>query len=637
MYGKLKRAVHIDFHTLPGIYDFNKGFDASAFAERLKKSHVNYVNVFAECNLGFAYYDTKIGVKYPTMKEDMFGDILRECHKRDIGVTAYFNFGIDNEACRLHRDWMKLSKSGAVLWNDFIGPGSRLPCPATGYGDYQYEMIRELIEKYPEVDGIFLDCVNFVPCYGNECLEAVKARGGDPTNDEDVKKYAFDVTMQLLEKIKKLIGDRNLICNSQPYWLMKKLNSHIEVECLPGAGGWNYDHFTVNVAYARNIKQKVIYMSGRFQVNWGDLGGLKTYASMENDMFDAQMNAVECSFGDHMHPAGNLDEKVYDNIEKIYSRIMTYEPWTDGARFRADVGVLCDINSGTFGPGPYHGLARMLSELKMPFDVVNETMDFSKYKLLVIPDTVRLSKELAEKVKEHIRLGKPVISTGVGGLDKNKDEFALCEYDFKVDEIDTSSQAFYKYPNDDFRYATYVQGIKMSAGKSAKIIAEYHKAYFNRVWDGFHGFYYLPPEKWTGQAMALVSGKVCHIAFNLFTAYNQKAYVEHKKLFKKCLEEIGFVPTISTDLPSTARVTLTETSENLLLHIKTTFAEARGGAPTIEERIKYPAGAKISILGRFKNATIVPCNEKVDAVISDDKIEIVLPEIDGYLCIALKK
>ena len=113
----MKRAIHIDFHTMPGIYNFNESWAAGAFAERLKNAHVKYINTFAKCNTGFCYYPSKIGPVYPGMKGDMFGDLLRECHKRDIGVTAYFNIAIDHESCRLHRDWCKVIKKSLCLAN----------------------------------------------------------------------------------------------------------------------------------------------------------------------------------------------------------------------------------------------------------------------------------------------------------------------------------------------------------------------------------------------------------------------------------------------------------------------------------------------------------------------------------------
>ncbi len=50
-----KRAVHLDFHTMPGIYDVGRDFDAEAFARTLEEAHVDYITVFARCNLGFAH------------------------------------------------------------------------------------------------------------------------------------------------------------------------------------------------------------------------------------------------------------------------------------------------------------------------------------------------------------------------------------------------------------------------------------------------------------------------------------------------------------------------------------------------------------------------------------------------------
>ncbi len=44
----LKRIIHVDFHTMPGIYNFNEKWDAEEFAQTLKDANVNYVNVFCQ-------------------------------------------------------------------------------------------------------------------------------------------------------------------------------------------------------------------------------------------------------------------------------------------------------------------------------------------------------------------------------------------------------------------------------------------------------------------------------------------------------------------------------------------------------------------------------------------------------------
>ena len=76
---KMKRAIHLDFHTMPGIYDFEETFDAAEFAKTLKDAKVEYLNAVAQCNLGFCYYPTNVGIRYPGLKTDLFGSIVKEC------------------------------------------------------------------------------------------------------------------------------------------------------------------------------------------------------------------------------------------------------------------------------------------------------------------------------------------------------------------------------------------------------------------------------------------------------------------------------------------------------------------------------------------------------------------------------
>ena len=133
----MKRAVHIDFHTMPHISDFQNNFDAADLAETLYQAKVDYVNVFARCNIGFSYYPTKLGTPYPYMTGDLLGDTIRECHKRNIGVTAYINAGLNHELLTERMDFMRVDGKGRVyeentVYNHYF----RAPCFNTGYRDY---------------------------------------------------------------------------------------------------------------------------------------------------------------------------------------------------------------------------------------------------------------------------------------------------------------------------------------------------------------------------------------------------------------------------------------------------------------------------------------------------------------------
>ena len=640
---EIKRAIHLDFHTMPHIYNFNETWDPVAFAECLEKAHVKYINAFAECNLGFAYYDTKLGTKYPGLKGDMLGDIIRECHKRDIGVTGYFNLGINHEACRTHREWCKVNANGQILSGDRTDSGFRHPCLGTSYADHMYAMIQELITLHPEIDGIFLDCINFLPCYGNECLEAIAAAGGDPLDDEQVKQHTHDITMNFLAKVKKLIGDRNMICNSNSYWLMKDFNSHVEVESLTGESRWwGYQYFSQQAAYARNITDHYLYMSGRFHKSWGDFGGLKSKESMQNDMWEAVANGAEISFGDHMHPAENLDPAVYKVIGEIYEEKMALEPWTDGAKYQADIGVLVSSDNMSLmihtdeETGCYAGLACMLNQLHYSYDILNDTMDFSRYQLLIVPDNLRFDEKMKAKVSEFLASGKPVLSTGEGGLELLEDKFALPQWKINVVGKDTSTAPFYTRPGDKFRYAIYQPGIHMTAPDADKIYAQYVQGYFNKTWDGFHGNAYFPPEKPNGEQVAVRTGNVVHIGFKVFTDYDSAGYIEHKKLVAECLADLLPNPRFTcTGLPSTAHVTLTAKETYTLLHVRVTYPEYRGEINVVEEHNVQPAGAQVTLDGIYPEAYSIPDKTPIALTQANGKTTLTLPQITGYLCVAL--
>ena len=64
----MKRAVHFDFHTMPKIDDIGGNLDPKEFADMMADAHVDYVNMFARCNIGFSYYPTKVGTVHPNLK-----------------------------------------------------------------------------------------------------------------------------------------------------------------------------------------------------------------------------------------------------------------------------------------------------------------------------------------------------------------------------------------------------------------------------------------------------------------------------------------------------------------------------------------------------------------------------------------
>lgn len=636
---RMRRAIHFDFHTMPGIYDFGERFDAAEFAETLSDAGVEYVNVFARCNEGFAYYPTKIGVQYPGLKGDMLGDTVRECHKRGIGVTAYMNASYDHEQAIRHREWTvrnpKINKSNDWVFDYFID----MCYLSSGYKQYMLDMIKEVRDNY-DVDGYFIDCMGGNVCYCNDCIREMKKRGIDIDDEAAALQFSKDRRLEFCKEIKEIIGDDKHLFFNMMYTEVQGINTHIEIEGLPGGQG--YDFFLPQVSYARNVEKDVLYMTARFQKSWADFGGFKSRAAMEYDIWDAFMNACDYSIGDHLHPAENPDPHVYKMIKEVYADAAKYERYTDKARYLPEVAVITASNCFINKSG--RGAVRMLSELKYNFDILNEDMDFSPYEVIVLPDDIVLTEKLAAKIDAHIKAGKGVIASGESGLNPEKTDFALKAWGVKYDGKDPSNQPYFKMTDTTneilgtLRWAMYDESIVMNAEKGTEILAEHIQPYFNRHLTRERGFFYTPPAASDGHAAITKCGKVYHIAFNIFKAYYTGAMLGHKEVVASMLRELIPEKLIrAEDLPRTSRATLTEKDGQTILHVKVDYPEKSGDTEVIQDHNSLPAGRVVSVKGEYKSVNLCPTEAPVEFKCVNGYTEITLPEILGYAMLVLRK
>ena len=102
------------------------------------------------------------------------------------------------------------------------------------------------------------------------------------------------------------------------------------------------------------------------------------------------------------------------------------DPWFENSKNITEIAI---VYPGTIqdirGDRQLKSAVRMLSELKQQFDVVTLFSDWSKYKILVIPDNIIFNQEITKRLKAHLAAGKAVISSGSSGLDPEKKKFVL--------------------------------------------------------------------------------------------------------------------------------------------------------------------------------------------------------------------
>lgn len=625
---KIKRAVHFDFHTMPGIDDFGKDFCASEFAERLSNCHVDYINMFARCNIGFSYYPTKIGFVYPHMKGNLLGDIIEECHKRGIGVSAYLNGGLNHQLTIEKPGIMKINKDGTVYKpNRVTANFFRSPC----YNNPEYRAhligeIKEILELGP--DGIFCDCLMPFSCYCPTCIKKMREKGIDINDDKQVFAFALDSLRDLFCDIRNAVPrDKRLILNSHPYDDLYQHQSHVEIECLPTDPNWGYDFLPAMAPYYRKLLDELIYMNGRFVKSWGDFGGVKSRAAIENDVFDALFYGYVPSIGDHLHPRYGLDNELYNNVKEIYEYVMSLEPWTDNTKPITEAAIIRNKtnydNVRDFAPDTMRGCARMLSELKISYDVVNEEMDFADYKLLVLPGNVVINEKLRQKLEDF---KGSILSTGKSISDSKVWDY-ISEYSENND-----THGFFSW-GDDVR-AQYIPGIKM---KSDYSITDSVEPYFNQEFDWLQSYFYVPYRESKGFSAVAMKDNRAHICFDVFGAYITYGTIFHKDLVESVINKLLPERIIGKGtLPSSARACLMNGEKGDVLHIKVTHPEYRGRIGVIEEHNVLKEGAKVYVKGKYTECYALPDMKNVTCVYADGKTEITLPEICGYQPFLLK-
>ncbi len=658
----IKRALHFDFHTLPAIPDLGDDFNAKEFAEKLSDAKVEYINFFARCNLGYSYYPTKVGIKHPYLKDkDIFGDLLKECHKKNIGVTAYFNASLSHALADVHRDWNVVREDGRImnLEGNPKNHAFRTMCYDSPYGEHLLSEIKELLELYPETDGIFVDCFSFPPpCFCPVCMDKMKEENIDITDKRAVVKYNERKKMKFAEKIRKIVPEgkkfliNSALSNGTCITGRTKLDTHSEIECLVCDNIWGYDYFPVKVAYERNIYDNTVFMSGRFRDTWGDFGGIRQLEEIKYDAYLGLLNCVEVSIGDHLHPRGKIEETVISATKTVFEEIEKTEKWTHKAKYIPEIAILHPLNfdiEEDLEDTPSHlscsrlfdsfkGCVRILGELKYQYDIIDETMDFSKFKLIILPDAMVLNENTAEKLKAYLDAGGKVISSGQSGLKADLSDFMLKDYwNFGYEGNEPYNVSYFKAVGEasadmpDLVSAIYSQGIALSKKDGNEVLGEYWEPYFNMHWDGHQRYTYIPYDKKSDKLYSVLKNKnVIHINFKIFEAYLNYSYQVYRTLIDNCIKLMYKDKILKTDLPVFARASLAKSGNGTLLQVVSYYPEKKHKRGVIDEKITlYNTSFEIKC-DKPQKVYTVPEMEALEFSYENGYLKFILPKIDGH-------
>jgi len=242
--------------------------------------------------------------------------------------------------------------------------------------------------------------------------------------------------------------------------------------------------------------------------------------------------------------------------------------------------------------------------------------------------------------------GGAILSTGWSGADVHKQRFVLDAWGVRLDGEDPYDPAYLQAGDrlaegmPDMPISLYERGTAISALDGTDILAEIVAPYYNRHWDGEHGFVYLPPDKRTGRPAVTVRGAIAQVSHPLFTIYANHAPVPLRQLAANLLAQLLPRPMIRTaGLPSFGRVTVTSQLGRRIVHLLAYVPERRGTVDMIEEPIEL---RDVSVSLRSEGAELVrvylaPTGQEIPFDMAQGYIHVRIPSVSGYAMVVFEE
>lgn len=663
------RQIHLDFHTSGLIPDIGAKFDKKEFQQTLLAANVDSITCFSSCHHGWSYHPTKVGKMHPNLNFDLLGAQIEACKEVDINVPVYLTAGVNNVAAEQYPQWRAIDVDGKYLgWTDSIlKPGFKTMCFNTPYLDYLCAQIAEAMERYPNCDGIFLDIIFQRQCCCKYCVELMNSRGLDPAREQDRQKCA-DLGLERYYKmttdtVRRINPDMPIFHNSghirkdNPELL--KYFSHFEMESLP-TGGWGYDHFPMSAKYAMNQEYLYLGMTGKFHTTWGEFGGFKHPNALIYETAAMLAFNSRCSVGDQLHPSGQLDKSTYSLIGKAYQQVAKKEKWCTGTKNVADIALVSAeaVNKtnliGHKDIAGETGAVRLLLEGHYLFDIIDDTMSLSRYKLVILPDEILINSAFKAKLDAFLAGGGKIMLTGASGFDEaGKPLFDIGAQCFEMSEFMPDYIKMDEKVRPDFvetPLVMYMRGRRIKAGAGMSL-GKVYDSYFNREAKHFCSHQHTPYKtEDSGCDCGVINGSIMYLTHPVFSIYRWYGAVAYKQYLTNCIDLLlGQDKSFKTNLPSTARVSLMNqpAGNRLILHLLYAEKICRGGnmqfsggniratgqIEVIEELMPlYNVAVELKTDKPVKNAVLQPEGKEIAIKTENGKLSLAL---DSFTCHAM--
>ena len=639
------RGVHLDFHTSPDIEGIGTAFNAEEFTKTLREARVDLMTVFAKCHHGYCYYPTKVGEMHPHLDFDLLRAEIDAIHAAGAKAPIYITLGWNKKDADEHPDWRHIDfhTRKEFFFHHDVKPtdpdrpmadgGWTTLCPAGGYGDYLVEVTKEVCETFDVSDGLFYDICFFKDaCACEACLSGMRARGMDPDNYEDAKRYYIDKRVEMMQRLTATIRayskDAPIFFNGganmnrteyHPY------QTHFELEDLPTAWG-GYDLMPLRAKYFERYGKRFLGMTGKFHHAWGEFGGFKSREALRYECADMLSVGAEISVGDHLHPTGKIDKSTYDIIGHAFRYVESIEEYCVNTRAHTDIALWMSHNYDADV-----GASKLLAIMQEEYDVIDSGEELSRYSLVILPDLVEFTEKDKAALLAYVAAGGKVVASyksvfpelGVEILEPSP-----YDKDFISSSLSEVETPFLSY------------GSSFRVKSEGEVLARVYDPYFSRTYHHFCGHKNTPYDPVGTEYPALLRcGGVLYFAHPVFTSYDKSGNYYLEQYVIRAIDEMKARTIRTENLPSCGRVRFRKRigEEQYMLHVLYAPPVNRGNVcllpdfPTLHD-VKF----SVQVDTKIKKVTLRPSGEELAFTQEGNTVSFTMPPFSLHALVVLE-
>jgi hypothetical protein len=650
------RQIHLDFHTsehLPGI---GSRFSKEQFQQALQLGRVNLINVFAKCHHSWSYYPTKIGNPHPNLTCDLLGGQIEACHEIGVRAPIYFTMGWSAHDAETHPEWCMRNPDGSIVgdWGE-VTPDTAKPtfqwkklCPSGEYHELMMAQTEEICLNYA-VDGLWYDIYQAQRlCYCENCRRGMRSAGMDADCRGDVERYRARTLIRHAEALKALIlshhpaasvyfnGITTLDRHENARYRIYSVNTKNDLEDLPTTWG-GYDKLPTRAKFFHKEGKPYTAMSGKFHTCWGEFGGFKDPEAIRFEAAGMVAFGARCNFGDQLHPCGEMDLGTYANIGHAYEYVEKIEDYGVGADPVASLGLWL-VHEGAAD----EGVARMLLEEQIDFDVVGPGDDLSAFETIVVPSQAGALDGAEEAVAEFVAAGGKLLVLGNGALNAAGDAFTVgvgaqyvgpAEFDMDFTIVGDSLGGNGLVASPFLNYA----GALKAKPTTGEVLGAVREPYFSRTFGKYCGHQNTPYQLDDApHPAALRNGNVVWLAHPVGRMYYAQGAIVHRRLFANALRLVHTKPMAAADLPSCGRISLLHQPERsrYVLHLLYASPLQRGRCLVIEDLPELrDVAVTLRLPGKVKALRLIPDDTSLPITNDGDTVCTTIPAFSCHCAI----